>query len=59
MVSMDCDYCNHTEHYKYQEEMFQGEMWGLNDYSVMCNSCLESGKNDEVLKNTIRSFENG
>jgi len=50
MINMDCDYCSHTEHYESEGEAFQGEMWGLYDASVMCNSCLESGKHDEVLE---------
>ena len=39
---MKCDYCNHTEFYKDETQLFQGEMYGLPDDSVMCNKCLEN-----------------
>ena len=41
MITMECDYCGHVEHYEDECSFFQGEMWGLPDDSVMCNSCLE------------------
>ena len=31
----------HVEHYEDECSFFQGEMWGLPDDSVMCNSCVE------------------
>ena len=41
-ISIKCDYCNHTEFYKDETQLFQGEMYGLPDDSVMCNKCLEN-----------------
>ena len=43
-ITMECDYCNHVEHYEDECAFFQGEMWGLPDDSVMCNACLEKEK---------------
>ena len=44
MITMECDYCGHVEHYEDECSFFQGEMWGLPDDSVMCNACLEKEK---------------
>jgi hypothetical protein len=41
MITMECDYCDHVEHYEDECSFFQGEMWGLPNDSVMCNDCLE------------------
>ena len=41
MITMECDYCEHVEHYENECSFFQGEMWGLPDDSIMCNACLE------------------
>ena len=52
---MECDYCNHVEHYEDENLFFQGEMWGLPDESVMCNACLQS--NDGVLERIQKEYE--
>jgi len=41
-ITMKCDYCNYIHNYNNETELFQGEMWGLTDNSVMCNQCLEN-----------------
>jgi len=43
-ITMKCDYCNYIHNYNNETELFQGEMWGLTDNSVMCNQCLENEK---------------
>ena len=40
-LSIKCDYCNHVEYYEFEEEFFQGEMFGLKDDSTSCPDCLE------------------
>ena len=40
-LQMKCDYCDHIEYYEGEEELFQGEMFGLKDDSTSCHDCLE------------------
>ena len=39
-LSIKCDYCNHVEYYENENEFFQGEMFGLIDWSTSCPDCL-------------------
>ena len=39
-LSIKCDYCNHVEYYENEKEFFQGEMFGLKDWSTSCPDCL-------------------
>ena len=39
-LSIKCDYCNHVEYYKNENELFQGEMFGLKDWTTSCHDCL-------------------
>ena len=48
-LQMKCDYCDHIEYYEGEEEFFQGEMFGLKDWSTSCPDCLEKLPTDLVI----------
>lgn len=39
-ITLTCNICQHVEHYEDETEMFQGEMWGLEDGTIVCDKCL-------------------
>lgn len=41
-INLTCCKCKNVEHYESDEELFQGEMWGLEDGTIICNKCLEN-----------------
>jgi hypothetical protein len=42
-ITIECSECKHVETYEAETDMYQGEMWGLDDGRNICNNCLQKG----------------
>jgi len=41
-IHMTCDKCGHIEYYEDETDMFQGEMFGLEDKTIVCKKCVNN-----------------
>lgn len=42
LIHLKCSYCSHIEYYECEEHLFQGEMCGLSDGTIICEKCLNN-----------------